>query len=223
MDMEELMDTATDIQIMTLAQWFSPGFPVGAFHFSHGLEWAVVADSTFNGENLRQWIADLLEMGTAANDALFLAAACNAATEAELAEIDSTARAFAPSSERLKETLEIGRTFGKIAGNLLGRELPQLVYPVAVGHAARLADLPCALTTMMYLQAFVASLVAAGTRLIPIGQTEGQEIIRDLTPLCLETAHRCHSGELSRLSSTAFLADIASMNHETQYSRIFRT
>ncbi|MEM9524876.1 MAG: urease accessory UreF family protein, partial [Pseudomonadota bacterium] len=128
------MDTATDIQIVTLAQWLSPAFPVGAFHFSHGLEWAIDTGSIVNGENLRHWIADLLEMGTGANDAIFLAAACNAATETALAEVDATARAFAPSSERLKETLEIGGTFGKIVGSLLGRELPRLVYPVAVGH-----------------------------------------------------------------------------------------
>ena len=75
----------------------------------------------------------------------------------------------------------------------------------------------------MFLHAFAANLATAGMRLIPLGQTEGQIVIRALAPVCLEVAEAAAAGTLDDLSSTAFLGDIAAMKHETQYSRIFRT
>ena len=66
-------------------------------------------------------------------------------------------------------------------------------------------------------------LAGAAMRLSIIGQTDGQRLIRDLTPACADIATETQDGDLDRLSGTAFLPDIASMRHETQYSRIFRT
>jgi urease accessory protein len=92
-----------------------------------------------------------------------------------------------------------------------------------VGHAANVQNLPLALTAQMYLQAFMSNLVICATRLVPLGQTDGQRLIRDLTPLCQRIATDAMGAKLDALSSTAFLSDIASMKHETQYSRMFRT
>jgi urease accessory protein len=94
---------------------------------------------------------------------------------------------------------------------------------VAVGRAARLQNLPLPLVTEMFLQAFLSNLVACATRLVPLGQTDAQRLIRDLTPLCTTIAAKARDAGLEDLSSTAFLPDIAAMKHETQYSRIFRT
>lgn len=213
----------SDAQILTLAQWFSPAYPVGGFHFSHGLEWAISSGAVTGPDTLKDWIKHILDHGAGRNDALLLAAACKAETTDELDRIDATARALAASRERLHETCELGAAFARITGALLGRDLPALTYPVAIGHAARLAGLPAVLTAKMFLQSFLGSLAAVGMRLIPIGQTDGQRIIHRLTPLCALIAEATADGDLSQLSSTAFLADIAAMKHETQYSRIYRT
>jgi len=212
----------TEAAVLTLAQWFSPAFPVGAFHFSGGLEWAIEAGLVGDADSLRDWIADVLRDGSGKADASFLAAAF-VADEAQLSEIDATARAFAPSAERLFETVETGRAFGLAVAAVHGLELPELTYPVAVGRAARLMELPEALTAQMYLHATVANLAAVGMRLIPLGQTEGQRIIAGLLPLAREVAEATAEGDLDRLGTCAFMADVASMRHETQYSRIFRT
>ena len=217
------MATATDAATLTLAQWFSPAYPVGAFQFSHGLERAIDCGDVPNGDALAAWIRDVVRHGSGASDVLFLSAAYLAESEARLLEVDELARAFAPSAERLRETVDMGRTFRRTTASLLGRDLPELVHPVVAGLCARLADLPLRLTASMYLQAFAANLVSVGVRLIPVGQTEGQEIIRDLLPLCLDVAENNTHGDLDALESSAFAADIASMQHETQYSRIFRT
>ncbi len=206
--------------ILTLVQWLSPAYPVGAFAYSHGLEWAVEAQDVHDSATLSAWLEGVLRHGAGWCDALFLAAAYRAD---DPKEVDRMARAFAPSAERLKETTLQGAAFAETTGQVWGSALPALTYPVALGHSARRHDLPLELTLQMYLQAFMANLVAAGMRLIPLGQTNGQTLIKRYTPLCAAIAAEAIEGTLDNLSSTAFLSDIASMKHEQQYSRIFRT
>lgn len=217
------MATPTDTAILTLTQWLSPAYPVGGFAYSHGLEAAIEAGAVTTVQDTGAWIADVLEHGAGWNDALFLVAAHRAGDAGALAGTDDTARAFCASSERVMETHLLGQAFGSVTGDVWGFELGGLAYPVAVGHAARLQNLPLLLTTQIFLQAFMSNLVACATRLVPLGQTEAQRLIRELTPLCAQLAEQSLAAGLDDLSSTAFLADIASMKHETQYSRIFRT
>ncbi|MBO9447024.1 urease accessory UreF family protein [Ruegeria sp. R14_0] len=217
------MATPTDTDILTLTQWLSPAYPVGGFAYSHGLEAAIEAGTVVSAPDTNAWIADVLENGSGWNDALFLAAAFSAENAEELSAIDATARAFCASSERLMETKLLGQAFGSVTGDVWDLDLDQLTYPVAVGRAARLKSIPPILTAKLFLQAFASNLVACATRLVPLGQTDGQKLIRDLTPVCGRIAEQAQHVGLEELSSTAFLSDITSMTHETQYSRIFRT
>lgn len=210
-------------QILTLAQWLSPAFPVGAFAYSHGLEAAVDQGWVRDAAGLEDWLADVAEYGGGSSDALFLNAAYRAEDHQALHHIDATARAFAPSKERLLETDAQGRAFCDVTSAIWGDMPLRLTYPVALGFAAAREGLPATQTTQLYLQAFLSNLIAAGQRLLPVGQTEGQAILKRLTPLCMRVANAHTHGELDRLSSIAFLTDIASMKHETQYSRSFRT
>ncbi len=223
MDTAGPMATPTEADILTLTQWFSPAYPVGGFAYSHGLEWAIECGDVDSAASAQAWIADVVAHGAGWNDVLFLAAAYGAADAPELAEIDQSARAFSASSERLMETRLLGQAFCQVTGEVWSYELRSLTYPVAVGRAARLHGLPLGITAKVFLQSFMANLVACATRLVPLGQTDSQRLIRDLTPLCAETAAAALNADLDDLSSTAFLSDIASMRHETQYSRIFRT
>lgn len=212
-----------DGHFLTLAQWFSPAFPIGGFHFSHGLELSIDSGAVNDKATLTGWTKDVLEHGSGANDALFLNAAFSANTDADLAGIDDTARAFAASGERLRETLDMGRAFARITSHLLGHDFAPGCYPVVVGHAAQKAGLPPLLSTKMYLQSFVTNLASVGMRLIPLGHSDGQALIQELLPVCESVAEAAVDGDLSRLSSTSFLSDIAAMRHETQHSRVFRT
>ncbi len=220
MAMDGRMATATEILMLT--QWFSPAFPVGAFAYSHGLEWAIDAGDVTNKEQSEAWISDVLRHGAGWNDSLFLGAAYRAGTT-DVDEIDAMSRAFSASAERVKETRLQGEAFCDIIAKVWAADLKGLTYPVAVGRAARLQGLPLELTTQFYLQAFMANLAAVTMRLVPLGQTEGQRMIREMTPLCSQVAAQASCAALDDLGSSAFLSDIASMKHETQYSRIFRT
>ncbi len=205
-----------------LAQWLSPAYPVGGFAHSHGLEELVGSGKVRDAVSLREWLETVLDAGSGRSGAVFLAAAYRAGPDG-VAELDSRARAFAPSCELLAESDRQGAAFSRTTEAVWGNPLDCRAYPVAVGLAARLHGLPLQLTAEMFLHAFLSNLVSAALRLLPIGQTEGQRLISALTPLCARIAREILDGDLDSLSSTAFLADIATMRHETQTTRIFRS
>jgi urease accessory protein len=218
-----LTDTDPHSAALTLAQWLSPAFPIGAFSYSHGLDYLASTGEVADDTAFLDWVRQVLRHGAGWNDTLLLAAAFRTNSADALAQIDARARALAPSRERLVEMTDQGRAFSDTVNAVWGTDLPPLAYPVAVGAAAARCDLPLELTARMYLHAFASALTSAAMRLAPIGQTAGQRCIRDLRPLCDDICAQALAADLDALGSCAFLADIASMAHETQYSRMFRT
>lgn len=207
---------------LVLHQWLSPAFPVGAFTCSHGLEWEVAAGRVTSAAALDAWLRDCLAHGAGRTDAILLAAAYRATPET-LAEVAELADALAPSSERRAETMEQGAAFARTAGTIHGLELDPAAYPVSVGRAARLLDLPLDLTLRIFVQAFAANLVSAAVRLVPLGQTEAQGVLLGLSRLIAQVAEDAVPGDLEAIGSASPLIDLASMRHETQGTRLFRT
>lgn len=203
-----------------LAAWLSPGYPVGAYSYSHGLEWEVEAGRVRSAQALAGWVEDVLRHGSGRSDAVLLAAAYRASDPAPVAEL---AEALTPSAERHLETMSQGAAFARTTSAAWGVEVPAAAYPVAVGVAARALGLPLPLTATLYLQAFAANLVSAGVRLIPLGQTDGQRILRALLPVAAELAAAALAAPPEAVGGTAVAADIAAMRHETQYSRLYRS
>jgi urease accessory protein len=74
-----------------------------------------------------------------------------------------------------------------------------------------------------YLQSYLANLVTAGVRLIPLGQTDGQSAIAALEEAVLAASAQARNATIDDLGSAAFMVDLASMGHETQYTRLFRS
>ncbi len=209
--------------VLTLTQWLSPAYPVGAFAYSHGLETAIVEGHINDAESLQSWLHDVLEHGSGQSDCILLRVAYAAKTDEDLDMVDATARAFAPSAERLQETLLQGEAFCATTDAIWGGQPPDLTYPVALGYAAGRAGFDPTLTASMYLHAFASNLVSATVRAVPLGQTEGQNVLAALAPLCQSIAEDTKGLGLDDLTSCAFLSDIAAMRHETLQPRIFRT
>jgi len=205
---------------LTLMQWLSPAFPVGAFAYSHGLE-QVVADGTVtDAESLHDWLDAVLSHGSGRADAILLAAAYGAD---DVGHVDATARAFAASAERVKETDLQGAAFCETVRTVWGLDLPDLTYPVAVGAAARAMGIALDDTLPLYLHGFASNLVSVSQRALPLGQTDGQRVLARLAPTLAHVAQEAAATPLERLTATGFAADIASMRHETLQPRIFRT
>jgi urease accessory protein len=218
-----------------LMTWLSPSFPVGAFSYSSGIEWAVEAGDIGDAASLRDWLAAMLADGAGFCDGVFLAHAHRAATscdDAALAGIAELAAAFAPSRERQLETSAQGRAFIEIAraawnGDGLDRMISgcggAIVYPVAVGLVSAVHAIPLTPTMHAFLHALTSNWISAGARLIPLGQTDSQRVLALLEQVVVSTAKRALDASLDDLGSATFRADLASMRHETQYTRLFRS
>jgi urease accessory protein len=230
-DMPE-SEAASLYRLMT---WLSPSFPVGAFSYSSGIEWAVEAGDITDAASLRLWLASMLTDGAGICDGIFLAHTYRAALsgdDALLAEIAELASAFAPSRERHLETTAQGRAFIEITraawhNALLDRFIAccktAIVYPVAVGLVSAAHALPLAPTLHAFLHAVTSNWISAGARLVPLGQTDSQRLLAQLESVVGYTAKRALAASLDDLGSATFRADLASMRHETQYTRLFRS
>lgn len=206
-----------------LATWFSPGYPVGAYSYSHGLEWAVEAGVVVDRESLAAWVSDIVEFGAGRTDAMLLAAAFRAGDPERLAAVADLAEALTPSAERHLETMSQGAAFARTTSAAWEIEVPAAAYPVAVGCAARLLGLPLAATATLNLQAFAANIVSAGVRLVPLGQTDGQRVIARFMPLTARVAAEAIAALPEAIGGTSLVADLAAMQHETQYTRLYRS
>jgi urease accessory protein len=210
-------------QLLQLLAFMSPAFPTGGFAYSHGLEWAIDEDIVKTGGDVREWIEVLLTHGSGWNDAVLFAAAFDASGESRK-DIDELALALAASRERALETSDLGQSFAKATATLLTEKAKDFrTYPVAVAAACGDAGIGRQAALLAFLQAFSNNLIAVAVRLIPLGQTKGLEVMRDLMPIIGETARRAVASSLEDLGSSTLLSDIASMKHETQYSRVFRS
>lgn len=215
----------TDRQaLLRLMTWLSPAFPVGAFSYSHGLEWAVRSGEVASPDDVFGWIADSITRGSGWNDALLLAASWRAAENSEaLAAIAALAEAMSPSAERHMETMLLGEAFTRSAAPWLDEPPAASAYPVAVGAAAARNGIGLDDTLAAFLHAVASNLVSAAIRLVPLGQSDGLGIIARLEPMILETTRRAVKASLDDLGSACFVADMASLHHETLEPRLFRS
>jgi urease accessory protein len=225
----------TETALYRLMTWLSPSYPVGAFSYSHGLEYAVEAGLVRDVDSLMQWIEAVLEQGAGRIDAALFVAAWRAAESGDEAELDSIvelATAWRSTAETALESAAQGAAFLSVTGKVWPSETldrltvandGKLPLSVAVGVGCAAHDVPLLPGVTAYLQAFAANLVSAGVRLIPLGQTDGQRAIATLEPVVARCAGEALVARLDELGSAAPLLDWCSMQHETQYTRLFRS
>jgi urease accessory protein len=225
----------TAAALYRLQAWLSPAYPVGSFAFSGGLEWAAEAGDVKDATSLERWLAVILTDGGGFCDAVFFVHAHRAVEQgddAALAAVAELAAAFAPSKERHLETTAQGGAFlaatraawpCAVLDRLAAAWPGPCAYPVAVAVAAAGHGIAAAPALAAFLHAFAANFISAGVRLIPLGQTDGQRVLAALEPIIAATAARALPTPLDDVGSAAVRADLASLRHETQYTRLFRS
>ena len=214
------MHTPTDSKLITVMQWLSPAFPIGGFAYSHGLEWAINKGHVGNREELQKWISDLLEYGSLKNDAILIKLVLQGSDPKEINEL---AMALCPASERLSETQLQGGAFCKIMRDVWSLEIDDLTLPIALALAAKNESIDQNLVVPAYLHSFCSNLISVAMRLIPIGQTDGQKTLRELSPLILDSVKSVAKSDIYDLGSNCFLSDVSAMQHEYLQSRVFKT
>lgn len=221
-------ETASGQKLLRLLTWMSPTFPIGAFAYSHGLERAVHDELIVTRDDLADWLHDLMTRGSAWNDAVLFAQSWNEAQSgADLHELAALAEAMAPSTERHMETMMQGTAFLDAASawphDVFARLPKDCAMPVAAGALSGAHGIPLEQALAAYLHAFIANLIQAGLRLMPLGQADGVALLARLEDCVLTTARHASLASLDDLGSATILAEIASLKHETQNSRLFRS
>jgi urease accessory protein len=223
---------------MTLSRllvWFSPAFPIGAFSFSHGLEWAVEAGDIADRQSLEDWLAALVTHGSGWSDAVQFSVAHRAVEQGnskKLREAAELAIALQPSKERRLEATMQGDAFVKAVetgwenkGLAMLRSAinPPHALCVSAGAAAAGAGIGRSEALGAFLTGFCQNLVSAAVRLAPIGQSDGLRVMAALEPVITATTGSATKATLKDVGGLAFRSDIASMKHETQITRLFRS
>jgi len=221
-----------------LVTWLSPAFPVGAFSYSHGIEYAVESGQINDVLSLTAWLRAILIHGAGRTDSALLLAAFRAQRDGDpkaLAWAIERADAMRGTSETALESRSQGTAFlTTLRAAWPAPALEALVvaldevkrppaYSVAVGIAACMAGVEEGRAVLAYLQAFAANLVSAGLRLVPLGQTDGQRALATLETDILAAAEAACLRPLEDIGGAAPIVDWTSMQHETQYTRLFRS
>ncbi len=221
-----------------LMTWLSPAFPVGGFTYSHGIEFAVEAELVTDRNSLTRWISAILLHGSGGVDATFVSLAWEAIdtdSDDAVARVAEYADVFRGTAETALESRAQGRAFLDAVRRAWPH--PQLdawteevaamarapAYPVAIGIAAALAGIPRDLTVTAYLHAFAANLVSAGVRLVPLGQSAGLAAVAALETPVRTAAKDALSRCLEDIGTATVMVDWTSMQHETQYTRLYRS
>jgi urease accessory protein len=224
---------------LRLQSWLSPGFPTGAYAYSHGLERAVADGAVRDRASLVDWLDADLRRGAGRNDAILFACAHRAASRragvTAFIEVAELAAALRGTAEFVLESTAQGAAFLQavriawphrrldvLAARLDVAEIRPAL-PVAVAACVAVHGIALEDALPLFLQASTANLVSAGVRLIPLGQTDGQRAIAALEVAVVETAREALASGLDALGSAAVMVDLASMRHETQYTRLFRS
>jgi urease accessory protein len=206
-------------QLLLLLNWMSPAFPIGAYAYSHGLEWAIDDGQVKTQKDLECWIADIITQGSGWNDAVLFV------QEYKNQNVNELALALCSSRERHLETTQLGAAFENAAHVFSNFEKHdgEVAYPIAAACACKTMGLDMQHALLAFLQGFSNALISVAVRLVPLGQTAGLETMRNLMPIISATAKRAETATLDDLGSCTMLSDIAAMKHETQHSRIFRS
>src|SRR6202171_3449622 len=222
-DGQDAMKDGEVAALYRLMTWLSPAFPVGAFSYSSGIEWAVEAGDIGDAASLADWLASMLADGPGFCEGVFLAQARRAVSsrdEARLRGVAELAAAFVPSRERQLETSTQGRAFIEIAraawtcdglDELIAVCSGTIVYPTAVGIVSAAHAIPLAPAMHAFLHALGSNWISAGARLVPLGQTDSQRILASLEPVDAAPAQRALEASLDDLGSATFRADLASL------------
>jgi urease accessory protein len=225
----------TDAALYRLMTWLSPSYPLGAFSYSHGLEYAVAAGLVRDRASLRHFVATALEAGAGRSDGALLAAAFQATAAHDRVALDGLVElglAWRGTAETALESRAQGAAFlattraawpHRLLDEFGLRHRGEVALPVAVGVAAAAHGVALGAAVTAYLHAFAVTLISAGLRLIPLGQSDAQRAIAELESVIAAAADAILTTPLDQIGTAAPLLDWCSMRHETQYTRLFRS
>lgn len=223
------MDTGTDDAGLLRLMWLaSPALPVGGFSYSEGLEAAVEAGRVHDEASTADWLSQQLHLTLARADLVVVVQATEAFRRGDtgrVQDLDAWVRRTRESSELRLQAEQMGKSLGDWEQSLLpGSPAPAvLTWPVAFARAAAPAPVPVRQVALAFAFSWAEAMVQAALKAVPLGQAAGQRVLHRLqTELPAAVDHALSLDDAGRQAFSPMLA-ILSSQHETQYSRLFRS
>jgi urease accessory protein len=216
-----------------LLQLVSPGLPVGAYSYSEGLETLVQAGKIRNLQTLQSWLTYELEYGAIRVEAAILVRSHRCAHAEDWQGLNAWNHwlsAFRETEELRERSWQMGRSLSRLLQDLTP-ETKKIFdvcdnpcnFATAFSIAAACWQIDCESAALGYLQSWAANLVNAGVRLIPLGQTQGQQLLLNLYPIMQIVLEQVLTLVDEQFDCCNWGLTISSMNHEVLYTRLFRS
>jgi urease accessory protein len=225
--------TLTHSHFLTILQLASPALPVGAYGYSEGLETLIENGTITNIENLEDWLKSELIYGSICLDAAIMMRGFHAVKSCDRSALKrwNLWLSAARDTEELRAaSWQMGRSLMQLLGKLEPEILPVVNavgypgnYAIAFAIACAHWDINIQAALLAYLHSWANNLITAGIKLIPLGQTAGQELLLGLQPLLITTVGEILTMEDDDLGCCSWGLSLASMQHEIQYTRLFRS
>jgi len=209
------------MSLAKLLQLASPTLPVGAYSYSGGLEAAIEAGVVKDAATAAQWIGDVLEHSVARMEApLFLSFFSK-----DFPEVNAKFLATRETAELRAESVQMGYSLNRLLKDLGVGEVPceEPSFPAAFAFAARHWKIEPQAALQAYLWAWAENQVMAAVKAVPLGQTDGQRMLMSLGEKVLLLANKAFSMKEEDLGNFCPSLAMLSSQHETQYSRLFRS
>lgn len=224
------MHTRPSLSLLRLLQLISPSLPVGAYSYSQGLEWIVESGLVSSRATLHQWLAEQLDGAVTLQELPLLKQLYLAHQQGDIDAVDHWSRmvlSFRETSELRSEEIQRGRAMRSILGQLgePSTDRPAVIVCQLASFAQYCVseNISLELALFGYAYSWLDNQIMAGVKLVPLGQTDGQQILYQLSArleACVEQALTVPDTEIG-YSSPNFSQ--ASSLHETQYCRLFRS
>lgn len=227
-------NTALDNSLseLRLFQLISPSLPVGGFTYSQGLEWAIEAQWVTDKPSLENWLQSILEASVATLELpvlIRLLEAFNHADDASVVHWTQWLVACRETMELRKEERQRGAALVRLLPSLDIQVPAHLATTVAscqltgIALAASQWGIDCQQLCRGYCWSWLENNVVAGVKLIPLGQTHGQQIMLNMAKTIPAAVTQAMTTEDNDIRSSTPAMAIASSRHETQYTRLFRS
>jgi urease accessory protein len=227
---------------LRLLQLASSTLPVGAYSYSEGLEFLVDTQQILSAAALQDWMTQELRYGAMRVEASIMLRAYHATIAQDTAALLAWNHwwSAARDTEELRlQSWQMGRSLLRLFLDLEDpdqkgavdktwpalRELfgQECNFAIAFGIVAAAWQIEPTAALLGYLQSWATNLVSAGIKLIPLGQTAGQQILFNLEPKIYAVVEGILRRTDEELESCGWGLSLASMAHETLYSRLFRS
>ncbi len=225
--------TLTDANFLYILQLASPGLPVGAYSYSEGLEMLVENGTISDQASLKHWLEAELHCGAVRLDAAVMVRSAQSASIGDtsaLSHWNMWLSAARETQELRASSWQMGRSLTQLLSKLQPEIIPLVNtvgnpcnYAIAFGIATAHWQINIQAALLAYLHSWASNLITSGVKLIPLGQTAGQELLLELQPLISTAVEKILVLEDDELSCCSWGLSLASMQHETQYTRLFRS